>query len=86
MGRFQNWWSLTIDVFWPLWVGSLLVGLLLGVVTYIFVYYFVIYYRRKRPHLKLRLPFRRHRGRPKETGETIDRPPPPGADEGEETP
>ena len=69
VGRFQNWWSLTIDVFWPLWVGSLVVGAALGVATYIFVYYFVIYYRKKRPHLKLKLPFHLLRRQAKEASE-----------------
>ncbi|MHC4562996.1 MAG: DUF2062 domain-containing protein [Planctomycetota bacterium] len=62
VGRIQSWWSLTIDVFWPLWVGSIVVGLLLGVASYLLVYYCVVYYRRKRPHLRLRLPLPlRHR-------------------------
>jgi len=77
MGRIHNWWTLTIDVFWPLWVGSLIVGAVLGVATYVFIYYFVIYYRKRRPHLKLKLPFRRRHA--KEAAEA----PAGGADEAE---
>ena len=56
--RVRGWWELTIDVFWPLWVGSLLVGLVLAVGVYFSTYHAVIYYRKKRPHLKLKLPLR----------------------------
>jgi len=60
VARIQNWWELTIDVFWPLWLGSLLIGLALGAGCYVGVYYLVLLYRKRRPHLRLRL-HRRHR-------------------------
>ena len=56
--RIQGWWEMTIDVFWPLWVGSLLVGLVLAVGVYFSTYHGVIYYRKRRPHLRLKLPLR----------------------------
>ncbi len=44
----QNWWAATWQVFWPLWVGSIIAGLFLGAVTYGLIYYAVIEYRKIR--------------------------------------
>jgi uncharacterized protein (DUF2062 family) len=44
----QNWWAATWQVFWPLWVGSIIVGGCLGLISYGVIYYAVIKYRKKR--------------------------------------
>ena len=62
--QINAWWKLTNEIFWPLWLGSLVVGLVLGVATYAFVYHGVVYYRKHRPHLRLKLPLRHRRHRP----------------------
>jgi len=42
----RAWWNETLKVFWPLWTGSLLMGLVLGVASYLAVRYAVVTYRR----------------------------------------
>jgi uncharacterized protein (DUF2062 family) len=42
----QNWWAATWQVFWPLWVGSIIIGLVLGIVSYGLIYYAVVEYRK----------------------------------------
>jgi len=46
------WWTHMGEAFWrvfaPLWVGSIIVGLVLGAVTYPLIYYAVVAYRRHR--------------------------------------
>ena len=71
--KIQNWWELTNEIVWPLWVGSLLIGLALGAIVYVGAYYGVIYYRKARPHLRLKLPhrYRRRRRSPVTTEEEI---------------
>lgn len=49
--RMQAWWEATWQIFWPLWTGSILVGLVLATITYFFVRRAVHLYRR---HLELR--------------------------------
>jgi len=46
----SNWWEATIELFWPLWIGSLLVALILGTLTYFTIYYAVVAYRRRWNH------------------------------------
>ncbi|MBT3202527.1 MAG: DUF2062 domain-containing protein [Phycisphaerales bacterium] len=46
--KVQNWWEVTWRVFWPLWVGSIIIGLVLGVISYGLIYYSVIEYRKIR--------------------------------------
>lgn len=43
------WWSATADFFWPLWIGSILMGLILGAVTYVLTRRAVVTYRRRWP-------------------------------------
>lgn len=45
--KIAAWWSATIDFFWPLWIGSVLVGLVLAVVTYFAIRYAVVEGRRR---------------------------------------
>ena len=45
--KVQLWWQETWKVFGPLWLGSVLVGLLLGALTYVFVYHAVVAYRKR---------------------------------------
>jgi len=44
------WWAATVDFFLPLWLGSILVGVVLGAITYVFVYRAVVIYRRHWHH------------------------------------
>jgi len=46
--KIQAWWQATWGVFWPLWIGSILMGLVLGVGTYFATRYAVVTYRRRR--------------------------------------
>ncbi len=46
--RIQAWWEATWQVFAPLWLGSILVGLILGTLSYFAVHYAVVAYRRHR--------------------------------------
>ncbi len=39
-------WDATWTIFWPLWVGSAIVGLVLAVITYFAIRYAVVKYRR----------------------------------------
>jgi len=57
-------WSGTVDFAWPLWTGSLVVGIVLGLLAYLMTYQGVVIYRTKRPHLRLKLPGRRKRPAP----------------------
>lgn len=47
MDRIGAWWSAMWEFFWPLWVGSILVGLALGVVTYFVTRRAIVLYRRR---------------------------------------
>ena len=44
----QKWWAATWQVFWPLWVGSIIIGLFLGILSYGLIYYAVVKYRKIR--------------------------------------
>ncbi len=44
----QRWWTATWQVFWPLWVGSIIIGLALGAISYGVIYYAVVEYRKIR--------------------------------------
>ena len=44
----QAWWNAIWAIFWELWVGSLIVGLVLGVLTYFAMYRIIIVYRQYR--------------------------------------
>jgi len=44
----RAWWSETLKVFWPLWIGSLLTALVIGGVSYLAVRYAVRTYREHR--------------------------------------
>lgn len=46
--RLQDLWNAMCTIFWPLWLGSVAVGLVMGVISYFAVYYGVIQYRRFR--------------------------------------
>jgi hypothetical protein len=43
--KIQIWWQDTWNVFAPLWLGSLVVGLFLGIVTYLVLYRVIVFYR-----------------------------------------
>jgi len=51
----QGWWRLAIDMAGPLWVGSIIVGLVLGATSYAVLLYLVRLYRR---HHRRRLALR----------------------------
>lgn len=53
LGRIGAWWRATVDFFLPLWLGSILVGVVLAAITYVLVYRAVVIYRR---HWHLRHP------------------------------
>ncbi len=46
--RLHDLWNAMWAIFWPLWLGSVALGLLLGIISYFAVYYAVIRYRRFR--------------------------------------
>ena len=46
--RVYAWWTATLDFFWPLWVGSILLGLIFSVVTYFVTRRAVVLYRAHR--------------------------------------
>ena len=46
--KIHAWWQATWGVFWPLWIGSILMGLVLGTATYFATRYAVVTYRRRR--------------------------------------
>jgi hypothetical protein len=46
--RLQDLWNAMWTIFWPLWLGSVAVGLLLGAISYFAVRYAVVQYRRFR--------------------------------------
>jgi len=51
VNRIIAWWEATWNVFAPLWLGSIVVGLFLGLATYAAVRHVVVTYRTRR-HLK----------------------------------
>lgn len=51
LNRIIAWWEATWQAFGPLWLGSIVVGLLLGGITYFAIRYTVVAYRTHR-HLK----------------------------------
>ena len=44
--KIAAWWEATIDFFWPLWTGSIVVGLALALPTYIATRWGVVRYRK----------------------------------------
>ncbi len=44
----HHWWTAIWQIFWELWVGSLVVATVLGVLTYFAMYRIVVVYRRYR--------------------------------------
>jgi len=48
VNRMQVWWTETCNALAPLWVGSILVGLVIGVLSYGLIYYAVVKYRKLR--------------------------------------
>lgn len=53
-----NFWKegakVMLEIGLPLWIGSVIVGLLLAVVSYFCTYKFIVWYRLKNPHILLR--------------------------------
>lgn len=45
--RIQAWFEATQAIFWELWVGSLIVGLVLAIITYFAMYRMIVVYRRR---------------------------------------
>ena len=43
--KIAAWWSATIDFFWPLWIGSIVMALALAVPTYVVTRWAVMHYR-----------------------------------------
>ncbi len=43
--KITAWWGATIDFFWPLWIGSIVVALILAVPTYFVTRWAVVRYR-----------------------------------------
>lgn len=74
----QSWWEATIHFFWPLWIGSLINGLVLGAITYVLIYWGVTAYRKRRP-----LPGRRRTTPPEGAGSDNASPPATQATPGE---
>lgn len=48
--RVVEWYSVTSDIFWELWTGSLVVALILGVLSYFAIYRMIVVYRTHRKH------------------------------------
>lgn len=48
--RFRDLARVIWELFWPLWIGSLIVGVVVGVAAYITTYYGVVAYRSYRHH------------------------------------
>lgn len=46
--RVQAWWTAVWQIFWELWVGSLVIGTILAVITYFAMYRVIALYRRFR--------------------------------------
>jgi hypothetical protein len=46
----QAWWTAIWQIFWPLWVGSLIIAAILAVFTYFTLYRGVVAYRQYRQH------------------------------------
>lgn len=74
--RILEWYSVTSSIFWELWVGSLIVGLVLGVMSYFTMYRLIVVYR---THWKHRLDAIYHlhhaasRKLPHESGKDVSR-------------
>ena len=66
--RVNTWWNATWHVFWPLWMGSLLVGLFLGTMAYFGTRIAVVKYR-QRWHRKHPTPPWEHHASPAAEGE-----------------
>ncbi len=49
------WWKATIEFFWPLWIGSIVVGLALALPSYVLTRYAVTRYRGRRARIRQRL-------------------------------
>lgn len=52
--KIQTWWAETYKVFGPLWIGSLIVGLILGIISYALIYYTIIEYRKLRNYRRIK--------------------------------
>lgn len=48
--RVQAWWQATMHAFWPLWVGSVITGLILAAIVYFSMYHLIVFYREHRRH------------------------------------
>lgn len=70
LARVQAWWDATWHVFWPLWLGSAVVGLVLGALSYFGTRYAVVRYRE---HW--------HRKHPETPWKAHDTPPPKPAED-----
>ena len=46
LNKVAAWWEATIDFFWPLWVGSIVVAVVLAVPTYITTRWAIVRYRK----------------------------------------
>lgn len=57
--RTIEWYDVTKDIFWELWMGSMIVALVLGVLTYFAMYRMIVVYRTHRKH-KLEAAHRHH--------------------------
>jgi len=66
--RILEWFYVTRSIFWELWIGSLVVGLILGVMSYFTIYRMIVVYRTRWKH-KLEAVYRHHHAhrRQKET-------------------
>ena len=53
VNRVRSFWEATWHAFAPLWLGSIVVGLVLGVLSYVAVHYAVVAYRKHRHHLEM---------------------------------
>ncbi|MDP7637401.1 MAG: DUF2062 domain-containing protein [Phycisphaerae bacterium] len=58
--KIQAWWTETNRVLLPLWLGSILMGLILGVLAYMGTYYAVMRYRRHRARYRKKPTLREH--------------------------
>ena len=66
--RIDAWFAATYHIFWELWAGSLIVGLMLGILTYFAVFRAVVLFRRKLHHEKPPQEERPHEKEPPLTG------------------
>ena len=58
--QIQAWWQATWHVFWPLWIGSIQVGLALGILSYFLTRYAVVRYRKYWHRRHPKPPWKRH--------------------------